>query len=165
MLDVFCFCHQADRSTLPSELLEGVTQIVSAVGPVFGRTPDGQMGWVSCEPALPLMWWLLTGRTETCRCTSRHNPAAQGANLAWHDGNNLIKTLSSRYLDNMTSERVDAEGVSNVAELAKKLPQQQPETACVLSMASDKDLEVHLLNAYQRVKLTLDWHSCNHTPH
>lgn len=37
--------------TLTSQLLEGVTQIVLAVGPVFGRTPEGQMGCV-CRPRI-----------------------------------------------------------------------------------------------------------------
>ena len=33
-----------DASSLPGDLLSGVTQIVSALGPVFGRTAEGQMG-------------------------------------------------------------------------------------------------------------------------
>lgn len=50
-----------------------------------------------------------------------------------------------RYLDNMTSERVDAEGVSNIAKAAKQfLPQRsfQPETEQVISMRNKEDLEV-----------------------
>lgn len=31
-------------ATLTAELFEGVTQVISAVGPVFGRTADGKMG-------------------------------------------------------------------------------------------------------------------------
>jgi uncharacterized protein YbjT (DUF2867 family) len=38
-------------SSLPGDLLSGVTQIVSALGPVFGRTAQGQMG---CETAAAL---------------------------------------------------------------------------------------------------------------
>ena len=34
-----------DSSTLPAELLLGVAQIVCAVGPIFGRSPEGQMGY------------------------------------------------------------------------------------------------------------------------
>ena len=33
-----------DASSLPSDLLRGVTQVVSALGPVFGRTAEGDMG-------------------------------------------------------------------------------------------------------------------------
>ena len=50
-----------------------------------------------------------------------------------------------RYMDNMTSERVDAEGISNIANAAKQfLPQRsfQPETEQVISMRSKEDLEV-----------------------
>lgn len=53
-------------------------------------------------------------------------------------------TLRCRYLDNMTSERVDAEGVSNIAQAAKHfLPQRsfQPETQSVISMRNKEDLE------------------------
>ena len=48
-------------------------------------------------------------------------------------------------MDNMTSERVDAEGISNIAKAAKEfLPQRsfQPETEQVISMRSKEDLEV-----------------------
>ena len=48
-------------------------------------------------------------------------------------------------MDNMTSERVDAEGISNIAKGAKRfLPQRsfQPETEQVISMRSKEDLEV-----------------------
>lgn len=31
-------------ATLGPELFQGATQAVCAVGPVFGRTPDGKMG-------------------------------------------------------------------------------------------------------------------------
>jgi uncharacterized protein YbjT (DUF2867 family) len=79
-----------DASSLSDELLEGVTQIVSAVGPVFGCTPDGKMG----------------------------------------------------YLDDMTSERVDAGGVSNIAKLAQKLPKQPTESAQIMSMGSADDLKL-----------------------
>lgn len=34
-----------DSSTLPVELLLGVAQVVSVVGPIFGRSPEGQMGY------------------------------------------------------------------------------------------------------------------------
>ena len=50
-----------------------------------------------------------------------------------------------RYIDNMTSERVDAQGVTNIAKAAKQfLPAQpfQPEVEQVLSMQSKEDLEV-----------------------
>lgn len=73
------------------ELWKGVSQVVTTVGPAFGRQPDGSMG----------------------------------------------------YIDNMTSERVDAEGISNIAEAAKHfLPAQslQPEGEEVLSMRSTADL-------------------------
>lgn len=33
-----------DSATLSAELLRGVSQVVSAVGPIFGRTAEGQMG-------------------------------------------------------------------------------------------------------------------------
>ncbi len=33
-----------EASSLPADLLTGVTQIVSALGPVFGRGSDGNMG-------------------------------------------------------------------------------------------------------------------------
>ena len=33
-----------DASSLPVDLLTGVSQVVSALGPVFGRGADGQMG-------------------------------------------------------------------------------------------------------------------------
>ena len=32
-------------ATLEAQLWRGVTQVVCAVGPVFGRTPDGNMGY------------------------------------------------------------------------------------------------------------------------
>lgn len=54
-------------------------------------------------------------------------------------------TLPYRYLDNMTSQRVDAEGISNIAKAAKHfLPQRtfQPETESIISMRSKEDLEV-----------------------
>jgi hypothetical protein len=35
-------------TTLEAQLWRGVTQVVCAVGPVFGRTPDGNMGY--CRP-------------------------------------------------------------------------------------------------------------------
>eukprot|EP00884_Botryococcus_braunii_P010535 jgi/Botrbrau1/19483/Bobra.0714s0001.1 len=56
-----------DQKTLEGPLWSGISQVVLAVGPVFGRLPEGQMG----------------------------------------------------YLDDMTSERVDAQGVSSVASAAK----------------------------------------------
>ena len=34
----------SNSATLGPELLKGVSQIVSTVGPVFGRTAEGQMG-------------------------------------------------------------------------------------------------------------------------
>lgn len=46
------------------------------------------------------------------------------------------------YLDDMTSERVDAGGVSNIAKLAQKLPKQPAESAQILSMGSADDLKV-----------------------
>lgn len=46
------------------------------------------------------------------------------------------------YLDDMTSERVDAGGVSNIAKLAQKLPKQPTESAKILSMGSADDLKV-----------------------
>jgi hypothetical protein len=46
------------------------------------------------------------------------------------------------YLDDMTSERVDAGGVSNIAKLAQKLPKQPTESAQILSMGSADDLKV-----------------------
>ncbi|KAL3135711.1 hypothetical protein ABBQ38_006182 [Trebouxia sp. C0009 RCD-2024] len=82
-----------DRSAvMQAELWKGVSQVVTAVGPAFGRQADGSMG----------------------------------------------------YLDNMTSERVDAEGVSNIAQAAKQFLLQrsfQPETQNVISMRSKEDLE------------------------
>ena len=33
-----------EASSLPADLLTGVTQVVSALGPVFGRGSDGNMG-------------------------------------------------------------------------------------------------------------------------
>lgn len=33
-----------DAATLTPELFRGVTQVISSVGAVFGRSPDGQMG-------------------------------------------------------------------------------------------------------------------------
>lgn len=53
--------------------------------------------------------------------------------------------MCCRYIDNMTSERVDAEGISNIAKAAEHfLPAQrfQPEVEQVLSMRSAADLEV-----------------------
>lgn len=50
-----------------------------------------------------------------------------------------------RYLDNMTSERVDAEGISNIAKAANQFLAQrsfQPETEQVISMRNKEDLEV-----------------------
>ena len=50
-----------------------------------------------------------------------------------------------RYLDNMTSERVDAEGIGNIAKAAQHfLPPRtfQPEVETVISMSSTEDLEV-----------------------
>ncbi|KAA6425478.1 MAG: hypothetical protein FRX49_04376 [Trebouxia sp. A1-2] len=83
-----------DSAALMSkELWQGISQVVTTVGPAFGRQPDGGMG----------------------------------------------------YIDNMTSERVDAEGISNIAKAAEHfLPAQrfQPEVEQVLSMRSAADLEV-----------------------
>lgn len=83
-----------DSAALMSkELWQGISQVVTTVGPAFGRQPDGGMG----------------------------------------------------YIDNMTSERVDAEGISNIAKAAKHfLPTQrfQPEVEQVLSMRTAADLDV-----------------------
>lgn len=46
------------------------------------------------------------------------------------------------YLDDMTSERVDAGGVSNIAKLAQRLPKQSADSAQILSMGSADDLKV-----------------------
>lgn len=40
-----------DEGTLTSQLLQGVSQIAVAVGPVFGRTQEGQMG---CAPDIDI---------------------------------------------------------------------------------------------------------------
>lgn len=55
-----------------------------------------------------------------------------------------LSPAGCRYIDNMTSERVDAEGISNIAKAAQGfLPAQtwQPEVEQVLSMRSAQDLE------------------------
>jgi NH3-dependent NAD+ synthetase len=39
-----------DAATLSAELLDSVAQVACVVGPVFGRTADGQMGCESIEP-------------------------------------------------------------------------------------------------------------------
>jgi hypothetical protein len=76
-------------STLSPELFAGVSQVVSVVGAVFGRTAEGAMG----------------------------------------------------YLDNMTPERVDAEGVAALVAAAKEyLPRSQHSTEEVFSMRSVDDL-------------------------
>ncbi|CAL8465559.1 g5095 [Coccomyxa elongata] len=75
------------------ELWKGVSQVACAVGPVFGKLPDGKMG----------------------------------------------------YLDDMTSERVDAQGVANIAKALQSVFKEKArarETAVVLPMASDADLAV-----------------------
>jgi hypothetical protein len=46
------------------------------------------------------------------------------------------------YLDDMSSERVDAGGVSNIAKLAQKLPKQATESAQIISMGNADDLKV-----------------------
>lgn len=46
------------------------------------------------------------------------------------------------YLDDMTSERVDAGGVSNIAKLAQKLPKQPTESTQIISMGTADDLKV-----------------------
>ncbi|GAB4820680.1 hypothetical protein N2152v2_007726 [Parachlorella kessleri] len=75
--------------TLTAGLFKGVTQVVSTVGAVFGRTADGQMG----------------------------------------------------YLDDMTPERVDAQGVSNLVTAAQRfMPKPQRSVEEVLSMRSAEDL-------------------------
>lgn len=79
-----------DSSTLTPDLLEGVVQIAIAVGPIFGRTSEGEMG----------------------------------------------------YLDNMTSERVDSEGVSNIAEFAKQLPKPLTDSKLMVNMSTEEDLKV-----------------------
>ena len=56
-----------------------------------------------------------------------------------------LQLMCCRYIDNMTSERVDAEGISNIAQAAKHfLPAHtfQPEVEQVLPMRSASDLEV-----------------------
>ncbi|CAL5221994.1 g4282 [Coccomyxa viridis] len=76
-------------ATLKAQLWRGVTQVVCAVGPIFGRTSDGNMG----------------------------------------------------YLDNMTSERVDAEGVKNVAAAAKEhIKAKDRKATTVVSMGSEQDI-------------------------
>ena len=84
-----------DESTLESDLFKGVTQIICTLGPVFGRTAEGTMG----------------------------------------------------YFNNMTSERVDNQGVSNIATAASKyLPGGMSSRSTnkledILSMNSAEDLE------------------------
>lgn len=46
------------------------------------------------------------------------------------------------YLDGMTSERVDAGGVANIAQLAQRLPKQPSQAVQVLPMGSADDLKV-----------------------
>ncbi|PSC71557.1 nadh:ubiquinone oxidoreductase complex i intermediate-associated 30 [Micractinium conductrix] len=76
--------------TLTPEIFKGVTQVVTSVGAVFGKTADGKMG----------------------------------------------------YLDDMTPERVDAQGMANVAAAAAKyLPRAARETEEVLSMRSAEDIQ------------------------
>ncbi|EIE22978.1 CIA30-domain-containing protein [Coccomyxa subellipsoidea C-169] len=73
------------------ELWAGVSQVACAVGPIFGRLPDGKMG----------------------------------------------------YLDDMTSERVDAQGVANIASALQSVFKDKAksrETATVLPMTSEADL-------------------------
>lgn len=78
-------CHSSKWT-----LSRGLTHRLAMAMQVFGRTPDGQMG----------------------------------------------------YLDDMTSERVDAGGMSNIAKLAQRLPKQQTDSAQILSMGSANDLKV-----------------------
>ena len=46
-----------------------------------------------------------------------------------------------RYLDNMTSERVDSEGVANIAKLAQQLPKSVNKDVIILPMGSETDLQ------------------------
>jgi uncharacterized protein YbjT (DUF2867 family) len=76
--------------TLSQRLFAGARQVAMCLGPIFGRIPEGGMG----------------------------------------------------YLDGMTSERVDAEGVSNIATAAKNfLPRQQKSSVEILPMRSEEDLK------------------------
>lgn len=80
-----------DPSTLGREVFQGATQVVLALGSVFGRTADGQMG----------------------------------------------------YLDNLTPERVDAQGVAEVAAAAAKyISPTSRSSQAVLPMKTQDDLAV-----------------------
>ena len=87
-----------NSDTLTADLFQGATQIVCSVGAVFGRTADGQMG----------------------------------------------------YLDNLTPERVDAEGVSHIATAAAKhlfgttkgQQEQLKPRMEVLAMKTEQDISV-----------------------
>ncbi len=46
-----------------------------------------------------------------------------------------------RYLDNMTSERVDSEGVANIAKFAQQLPKSVNKDVIILPMGNEKDLQ------------------------
>lgn len=55
----------------------------------------------------------------------------------------------------MTSERVDALGVSNIAQLAQQLPAQRSEAVQILGMSSAEDMKVFVgspLSAFQCVQ-------------
>jgi len=147
-----------DAATLSDGLLEGVTQIVSAVGPVFGRTPEGQMGcaFMCCSVTN------VHQRSSIKQSAVYLDPSA----VSWQPGSEPVATgrlmtwrLKScglrRYLDNMTSERVDAQGVSNIAQLAQQLPAQRSEAVQILGMSSAEDMKVFVgspLSAFQCVQ-------------
>lgn len=60
-----------------------------------------------------------------------------------HYKDDMLRMLC-RYLDNMTSERVDAEGIRNIAEAARQfLPgrKQSPKVETVLKMGKDSELD------------------------
>lgn len=63
--------------------------------------------------------------------------ACSAAECAWGE-------YLCRYLDNMTSERVDSEGVTNVAKFAQQLPKAEASESVVLAMGSDEDLQARL---------------------
>lgn len=166
-----------DSSALmQAELWKGVSQVVTAVGPAFGRQSDGSMGYVTSIFNSQLWRALYICSLLGCLqppCNKAANTYIYTHLSVYHLPLNIHPLLHGqvhchlcstiiardlctgsqpkmvlffyRYLDNMTSERVDAEGVSNIAKAAQQfLPQRsfQPETEQVISMRNKEDLEV-----------------------
>ena len=99
----------SDADTLTPQLFNGVVQVVHTVGPVFGKLQNGSMG---CARAS-----ILVKDIELLRYPHTGWPHAVFVHQL--DMALCMCACSCRYVDGMTSERVDGKGTTNIVAAMK----------------------------------------------